>query len=222
MKQSFLFLFALLFSFSISAQDHEATLYFHDGTDISGYASLKLDKASFYGLPQDKILFRVSKDDEPDTWDQETITKIVFHDFDFPRTFEYIEIKFSNGNETCLFELITEGEVNLYADAMAAWNSKPKDPDQGSHVLPDEKHLKVKRKNETKLTSFNGNKKKIATYFNECPGVIEILTNNSVKAETLQEIVEYYNDLCIGYDPASSAKKQKTTGDTETEQEDGE
>lgn len=218
MKQSFLLLFALLFSFSINAQDHEATLYFHDGTDISGYASLKLDKASFYGLPQDKILFRVSKDEEPDTWDQETISKIVFHDFDFPRTFEYVEIKFSDGSETCLFELITEGEVNLYAEAMAAWNSKPKDPDQGSHILPAEKYLKVKRKNETKLTSFNGNKKKIATYFNECPGVIEILTNNSVKSPILEEIVEYYNDLCIGYDPSKDVNKQKVVEETDPEE----
>lgn len=213
MKQSLLFLVTFFLSLPLIAQEHEATLYFQDGTDVSGYGTLKLDKASFYGLPKDKIVFRVTKDDEPDTWDEKTVTKIVFHDFDSPRTFEYVEIKFSNGNEICLLELIIKGEVNLYADALAAWNSKPKDPDEGSHIIPDSKYLKVKRDKETKLTVLTGNKKKIAAYFNECPGIVERLSSNEFNIGSLEDIVEYYNDLCSDnfLEAARPVKKQEET-----------
>lgn len=221
MKQLLLVVLSFLFSLPIAAQDeHEATLYFLDGTDISGYATLKLDKASFYGAPQDKIVFRVTKDEKADVWDQKTVTKVVFHDFDTPRTFEYIEINYSNGTEITLLELIIKGEVSLYADALAAWNSKPKDPDEASHITPDPKYLKVKRDKETKLTTLTGNKKKIAAYFNECPGIVERLENNTFSIATLEDIVEYYNDLCSDNfleAPPRAVKKQADRDEEEGE-----
>lgn len=219
MKQLLLFVLSFLFSLPLLAQEHEATLYFLDGTDVSGYATLKLDKASFYGAPQDKISFRVTKDEQADVWDQKTVSKIVFHDFDSPRTFEYVEIKYSNGTEITLLEVIIRGEVSLYADALAAWNSKPKDPDEGSHITPDPKYLKVKREKETKLTILTGNKKKIASYFNECPGIVERLESNIFNIGTLEDIVEYYNDLCSDNFLAAPepVKKQRNR-----EEEDGE
>lgn len=218
MKQLLLFVLSFLFSLSAIAQEeHEATLYFLDGTDISGFATLKLDKASFYGAPQDKIAFRISKDEKADLWDQKTVSKVVFHDFDTPRTFEYVESKFSNGNEITLVELIIKGEVSLYADALAAWNSKPKDPDEGSHKTPDSKYLKVKRDKETKLTVLTGNKKKIAAYFNECPAIVERLENHTFSIATLEEIVEYYNDLCSDnfLEPAQRVVKKSVDRDEE-------
>jgi len=206
---SILLYLTLFFCLPAIAQDeHEATIYFLDGTDVSGYATLKFDKESFYGMPQDKILFRVSKEDKADTWDEKTVSKIVFHDFEFPRTFVYIPMVTFNVTEYYFLELISSGEVNLYADAMAAWNTKPgKDDEEGAHILPDEKYLKVKRDTETKLTSLGGSKKKIATYFNECPGIIERLNSNVFNTKTLEDIVEYYNDLCAG----ELADKEKNT-----------
>ncbi len=189
------FLIVLVCS-TITAQEHKAIIYFIDGTDVSGYATLKFDKESFYGMPKDKIVFRVSKDDEADSWDEESVTKIVFTDFEFPRTFEYVEIKTFNVTEYYLLELLTSGEVNLYADAMEAWKMKPNKEDEGTIPIPDEKYLRVKRKNETKLTSFGGSKRKIANYFYECPGIIERLNTNVFNVKTLLDIVEYYNDLC--------------------------
>lgn len=188
-------LFLLVF-LPVTAQEHKAILYFLDGTDISGYATLKFDKESFYGMPQDKIVFRVSKDEEADTWDEESVSKVVFTDFEFPRTFEYVEIKTFNVSEYYLLELLVSGEVNLYADAMEAWKMKPAKEDEGTLPIPDEKYLRVKRKNETKLTAFGGSKRKIASYFYECPGIIERLNSNVFNVRTLMDIVEYYNDLC--------------------------
>jgi hypothetical protein len=221
MKQFLLFVFSILFSLPIIAQEeHEATLYFLDGTDVTGYATLKLDKASFYGAPQDKIAFRVTKDEQADVWDQKTVSKVVFLDFDTPRTFEYVEIKYSNGTEITLLELIIKGEVNLYADALAAWNSKPKDPEEGSHKTPDPKYLKVKREKEIKLTILTGNKKKIAAYFNECPGIVERLETNVFNIGTLEDIVEYYNDLCS--DNFLEAAPRPVKKQQDRDEEDGE
>jgi len=208
--------FTLALHFSAIAQEHEATIYFLDGTDVSGYASLKFDKESFYGMPQDKIEFRVSKDDKADNWDEKTVSKIVFHDFEFPRTFEYLPLTTYNGTEYYFLELISSGEVNLYADAMAAWNVKPdKDAEEGTHILPDEKYLKVKRKTEKNLTTLGNSKKKIATYFNECPGIIERLNSNVFNPKTLEDIVEYYNDLCAG-ELADKDKNLKKPQDEES------
>jgi len=215
---SSILLYLALFSLPVlaQAQEHEATIYFLDGTDVSGYATLKFDKESFYGTPKDKIVFRVSKDDTADNWDETTVSKIVFHDFEFPRTFEYIPIVTFSQTDYYFLELISTGEVNLYADAMEAWNTKPaKDQEEGTHVLPDSKFLKVKRKTEKNLTSLGNSKKKIANYFNECPGIIERLNSNVFNTRTLEDIVEYYNELCAGELAETDKNPKKAHGDDE-------
>jgi len=198
MKQLSVLLLLLISRLTLSAQDHEATMYFLDGTEVTGFASLTFVKESFYGIPKDKISFRVTTDDDPDLWDSETISKVVFHDFGTPKTFEFINVVYIDGTQKSLFEVIATGEVNLYAEAIGVWNTKEDDI-----ITPENKYLKIKRNNEKDFATLT-NKKKIAAYFNQCPGVLEGLEDNTFSNRTLPDIVEYYNKEC----GAAKAKAQ--------------
>lgn len=198
MKQLSILLLLLISRLTLSAQDHEATMYFLDGTEVTGFASLTFVKESFYGIPKDKISFRVTTDDDPDLWDSETISKVVFHDFGTPKTFEFINVVYIDGTQKSLFEVIATGEVNLYAEAIGVWNTKEDDI-----ITPENKYLKIKRNNEKDFATLT-NKKKIAAYFNQCPGVLEGLEDNTFSNRTLPDIVEYYNKEC----GAAKAKAQ--------------
>lgn len=189
MRHLLLPLLFLLHGLTATAQDHEATMYFHDGTDISGFASIKFIKESFYGLAKDKISFRVSQDEEPDFWDEETITKIVFHDFGEPITFEYITVTYIDGTQASLFQVVEPGEIALYAEAATVW-----DPKTDKLLPPMPKNLKAKRSTEKDFAVLS-NKKKIVSYF-QCQGITDRLDTGEFNSRTIAEMVGYYNESC--------------------------
>lgn len=192
MRQFIVSLFIVLQCFAVTAQEHEATMYFLDGTDVTGFATIKFVKESFYGMPKDKVSFKVSTDDEPDLWDDETISKVVFHGFGEPKTFEYINVTYVDGTQASLFQVIEPGEVTIYAEATGVWDTEKDDL-----LPPQPRNLKVKRSTEKDFANLS-NKKKIAAYFNQCPGIIEKLESGEFNSRTILEIVSYYNESCIG------------------------
>jgi hypothetical protein len=189
MRQITLSLLFILQAFVSVAQEHEATMYFNDGTDVSGYASIKFIKESFYGLAKDKISFRITLDEEADLWDEETVSKIVFHDFGEPQTFEYINVTYIDGTQASLFQIIQPGEITIYAEATGVWDGKT---DQ--IIAPMPKNLKIKRTDEKDFAILT-NKKKIAAYF-QCPGINERLESGEFNSRTVQEMATFYNDSC--------------------------
>lgn len=204
MRHFTIILLSLFACMSLKAQDHEATIYFADGTEITGLATIKFVKESFYGLPKDKISFRVSQDDESDMWDDEAITKIVFHGFGTPVTFEYIPVVYVDGTQASLFQVIATGEVNLYAEAAGVWDTKTDDL-----VMPQPRSLKAKRDGEKEFANLT-NKKKITTYFKGCPGINAGLESGEFSSRTPAELVTYYNENCGSKDIA--APDTKNTG----------
>lgn len=149
---------------------------------------------------KDNVLFRISKDDKPDAWDGSMVERIVFHGFEFNKTYEFVETTFNRKPEWNLYELVSEGEVNLYSDDFTYWTvSLSTGKPTISPALIHGRDIFVKRKIESKFTSFGGSKKKIAAYFNNCSGIVKKLETNEFNIGTIREIVEYYNDLCIGH-----------------------
>ncbi|WP_146185950.1 hypothetical protein [Flavobacterium album] len=158
-----------------------------------------------------KIFFKISKDDKPDEWDGEDVDKIVFSGYDFSET-TYQFVKVTKDSETyyALLQLISEGEVSLYATIDPKPDKKRYRTTtrfmggQGFSGMPTvsttemeyEPYYYVKRTDEPKLTSFIGNKKRIAEYFKNCPGIVKRLKSNEFGVKTLEQIVEYYNDFC--------------------------
>ncbi|PZR09277.1 MAG: hypothetical protein DI539_22100 [Flavobacterium psychrophilum] len=185
-----LFFFLFIFSgLTAIAQDHAATMYFNDGTDVAGYASIKFIKESFYGMPKDKISFRVSEDEEAELWDEETVSKIVFHDLPEPLTLEYINVTYVDGTQYSLFQVVEPGEITLYAEASTIWDTKT------DKILPPmPKNLKVKRATEKEFAVLT-NKKKISAYF-QCQGITDRLDSGEFNSRTVVEMVNYYNESC--------------------------
>ncbi|AXG74775.1 hypothetical protein DVK85_11250 [Flavobacterium arcticum] len=194
-------LFILLTTSILFAQEYEATIYFHDGVSLSGYAEIKEDKNVYRERLNNKILFRLTKNDEPDVWDGIMIDRIVFEDFGIDATYQYVEIISRNSVEKYLFEIITEGEVTLYYEYTNNWTFYTDMNNQPMGGYNDiDRTLWLKRKGEKELTTIGRNKVKIAEYFDQCPGIVKKLKTNEFGYNNLKDIVEYYNDICAGYD----------------------
>ncbi len=203
-------LFILLTTTILFAQEYEATIYFHDGVSLPGYGEIKEDKSFFRNRgdrPKDKILFRLTKDDEPDVWDGTMIDRIVFEDFGIDATYQYISFSSIDSAEKYLFEVLTEGEITLYCEYTNEWVDRyPINNDNAIDLLHTgsyrvtERTLWLKRKGEETLTKIGRNKVKIAEYFDQCPGIVKKLKTNEFGYNNLKDIVEYYNDICAGYD----------------------
>ena len=197
MKQILLFLFFFIHSFTALSQDTPATIYFNDGESVVGYGHLHREKKATY---YDKIAFKLSREEEADLWGSEMVERVVFHFFENPRTFVYVTTNNENTTNTLLLELIAEGEVNFYAYTYISGTSPMNHGAmRGSSVEVEKITYMVKRDDEGKFANLNS-KKKIIEYFKDCPGIATKLNNHEFSITDLEDIVNYYNDYCAGYD----------------------
>lgn len=194
----------LLVTLSTTAQDKEAKLFFKDGTSVTGYAKLK-DKRGFTS-GSGKILFRLSKEDEPDEWDHKAVDKIKFFGFEYYKTFVYVKARYKSYTGYYLLELITEGEVNLYKKTsygetsiigMGDFNLGAQNTYR-MHEYRESNIYVVKRDSELKLMELD-DRKKIIEYFKDCPNIKKGLDEKEFKVSDLRDIVEYYNESCSNY-----------------------
>lgn len=202
----FIVVVVLLIALSTTAQDKEAKLFFKDGTSVTGYAKLK-DKRGFTS-GSGKILFRLSKEDEPDEWDHKAVDKIKFFGFEYYKTFVYVKARYKSYTGYYLLELITEGEVNLYKKTSYGETSNFNFNVGNFNLETQNKHgmreyresniYVVKRDSELKLMELN-DRKKIIEYFKDCPNIKKGLDEKEFKVSDLRDIVEYYNESCSTY-----------------------
>ncbi len=172
-------------------QDQEATLHFYDGSSIEGYG---------YIFQRYKIKFRASLEDEPDVWEGLVVSGITFHGFEYDIRFDYQYAK-NHERYPLLLEVLTEGEVTLYANVIKDIFFIPsfddKIPGLGSSLITGVKYY-VKRENEELATKLKGRFKKcIIAYFGECSGLIKGIDNHEFRWATMIDLVNYYNDFCV-------------------------
>lgn len=185
---TFLIVFITSFSFS---QTQEATLHFNDGTSIEGYG---------YIFQNYKIKFRATLEDEADVWTGIIVSGITFHGFEYDIKFGYLYVK-NHKRYPLLLEVLTEGEVTLYASVSRETFTQPINDDgiipQSAVSYPTVRYY-VKRDNEELATKLKGRFKKcITAYFGECSGIIKGIDNHKFRWATLIDLVEYYNDFCV-------------------------
>ncbi len=187
--------FSILFAVTITsfcfAQTQEATLHFYDGTSVDGYGSI---------FQNYKIKFKVSLEDEPDVWTGLIVSGITFHGFEYDIKFGYLHAK-SHKRYPLLLEVLTEGEVTLYASINRKTFFQPINDDaiipQSTVSYPIIKYY-VKRDDEELGTKLKGRFKKcILSYFGECSGIIEGIDNHEFHWATMIDLVNYYNDFCV-------------------------
>ena len=147
------------------SQTQEATLHFQDGESISGYGFI---------FQRYKIKFRASLEDKPDIWDGTVTSGITFHGFEYDIKFEYQYAK-NHERYPLLLEVLTEGEVTLYANVIKDLFFIPsfnKDYIGLNSISISGLKYYVKRENEKLATKLKGRFKKcISEYFGECIGI---------------------------------------------------
>lgn len=188
------------------SQTQEAIIYFQDGDSIEGFASLKFNK----------IKFKVSPDDKPDTWDYEHVKKITFLGFDMAITFEYVTL--TSLDQPKLVEIITKGEATLYKKLGSDFSLtdqliNPYDDPQPAGYNPTTKTYSQKRdvpefyyikKQKDKYPTcincglVNAWRKNTSKFFSDCDFIVKKLKGDKWVFEDIKEIVEFYNDICLG------------------------
>lgn len=207
MKHIYKSIIIILFFISLKtySQTQEAILYFKEGNPIEGFASLK----------NNKIKFKISADDKADTWDYENVSKIKFIGFDIVQTYEYV--KLSRSDDPKLLELVVEGEVNLYRMEKEQIFTDPTITKKtavsphGSNAIngyayQTEQYRElfyVKRKKDQYPTYINSGvfsnwKKTTTNFFADCDALVKRIKDNKLGFNQINEIVEFYNDICLG------------------------
>lgn len=172
-----------------NSQTQEATLHFYDGASIEGYGLI---------FQKYKIKFRASLEDEPDVWDGTIVSGITFHGFEYDVKFGYVYAK-NHERYPLLLEVLTEGEVTLYANVTSESYYVPsfeeKMPSVGIHLNGTKYY--VKREEEELATKLKGRFRNcIIEYFGECSGIIKGIDNHEFRWATMINLVNYYNDFC--------------------------
>nr|WP_321245917.1 hypothetical protein [uncultured Psychroserpens sp.] len=176
------------------SQTQDATIHFNDGTSVFGYGEIKDDW---------KIKFRTSQDIDADIWTDKMVYGITFHGFEEDVEYRYMYKK-EDQRYPLLLEVLTEGEVTLYADT---FSSKIFIPFVSGNVfslstiqIPTTTKLYVNRRSDFIISSLNGGfKRKIRAYFADCPMLLEKVNNNEFGRPQIIELVNYYNDFCTDW-----------------------
>jgi hypothetical protein len=194
-----------------NAQDQKATLFLKNGSTLEGWAKI---------TSNNNIKYRATKEGKFEVWTYDSIDYIEFYNEDQVFTFEYIY--FRHRKEGTLMEVLTEGEITLYSknpdvydaitggDSGLSFGSKRT---SNSEVAPNSvldqensprlrRDLYLKKKSGLPIlatVSFLRNWKKLMKdYFKDCPILVRKIENNEFGSENLIEMVEFYNDICVG------------------------
>lgn len=201
-RKLLIFIFILIINFAFS-QDQEATIVFNDGSSIEGFGSIN----------KNKIYFRASLDDKPDSWSYDMVKGITFLGFESTIKYEYVLLDEFSKPDPQLLEVVEEGNVVLYAriretfqttgfnsngfnvhSARIATNNIVSYRSGRENVTTE---LYVKRANEKYPLSLNSSfYKRAVKYFSDCEVLSKKIDKGEFSKNKILEIVQYYNDIC--------------------------
>ncbi|MBW1297917.1 hypothetical protein [Aquimarina litoralis] len=190
MKKIIFFILVLISFNEMFSQEQEAEIFFKDGTSLEGYGMIhKLNE----------IKFRISLDDDYDVWTYLMVKSIVFFDYNHGGMYEYVTLKPNESPK--LLEVLSEGNINLYADVTSYNYYTGGNFQDRSSTIQKKKFsinkLYVKRTNEKHPTALTGNfRKKAQKYFSDCKEIVEKLKTGEFRKTNANEMVDYYNDFC--------------------------
>lgn len=104
MIKKLLFFVFILVSHFLFCQDQEAIILFSDGSTVEGFGSIN----------KNKVYFRASLDDKPDSWSYDMVKGITFLGFESTIKYEYVSLDEFSKPEPQLLEVVEEGNVVLY------------------------------------------------------------------------------------------------------------
>ena len=194
------FLFLLILTVSFYGQTKEAIIYFKDGTSIKGLGMIKKANEFASFRSQDKILFRITENDKPDLWTSEDVKGITFFDFENSRVMEFLKV--DKYEKVELLEVITDGTVKLYKQTKIVDNYLPSNNgnfESGGMIKTEVEAYYLKRGSEEYPTKIKDNYiKSTSKYFSDCELLVQKIKNHEFTFDTLDKLVNFYNDICSG------------------------
>lgn len=206
-KKFITFVFILIVNHAF-CQDQEATILFNDGSTIEGFGSIN----------KNKVYFRASLDDKPDSWSYDMVKGITFLGFESTIQYEYVLLDEFSHPEPQLLEVVEEGNVILYARIRESFMGTSFNPNgfnsngfniKSTQIVTNNvvsyrsgrenvtTDLFVKRASEKYPTSLNsGFYKKVAKYFSDCEVINKKIDKGEFSKNKILELVQYYNDIC--------------------------
>lgn len=191
------FLFCLLTTAPILAQNNLATLEFKDGKQRKGLAKL---------IGGDQIKFKKAKGQKAEKFHFSELQKAVIYDSEEPSTYVYIETPKGRFNVVKELEI---GAVNLYVLEEKGYAPPMQMGGANGHMnvtggnFYDLQNLYVKSGENGELTHLGSNqlfsknfKKAASDYFSNCPELVKKIQNRDFKKKHVKDIVHYYNTKC--------------------------
>lgn len=184
------FLIAFILSISVNGQSTEATLILLDGSEFVGYGKI---------IKNNKILFRMELEDEPDKWDATQVERIEFdHGFKIV-TYEFVQFKKS---KPILYRVIEPGFMTLYAFSESYWtpNSTVANGFMGGSYKVSTTNYYIKRTDRDILypvaRNENAWKKRLINCFDDCPELMEIFNSPDIRNYKIEDLVWNFNETC--------------------------
>lgn len=190
MKSLISLLFLLFINYAFSQDYREATIIFNDSTSIKGLGEIK----------NNEIYFKLKQEDKPDKWSYDIAKGIIISGYGFSEKYEYI--KFGKHSKPKIFEVIEEGNINLYRESKMYYTSNGsatggKLPTNFSTYQFTTETFYVKKKSEEFATDISFSFKTTAKkYFSDCKKIIEKINNAKFTRKNIPDMVFYYNEFC--------------------------
>lgn len=199
MKKTFLLVLICCFvgSFFAIAQNDAATIYFKDGTKLTGLAKL---------INGDQVKFKKFKGDKVKKYHFDNLAQVVINDREEASTYIYLETREGYYNVVRELEI---GAVNLYVLEQTGYSAPmfvggangQMNIAHGSYY--DIKNLYVRRGVSGEITHLGSNqlfsknfKNAASAYFSNCPVLVEKIQNKEYKKKHIRDIVNFYNLKC--------------------------
>lgn len=187
-----LIIVAFLFILPTMAQKEKAILYFKNGKEIKGLASI---------TGKDKIKFRPDLNSKRKTYDHNDISTIVIDENGILNEYNYLVIESSSKNSTnkiMLLHKYIDGKMRLYKRKY--WSTIK----TGSEIVnPSIKKTDYYIAKDSSVLAFpfgnTGRKKfiKIArNKFKDCPELVKKIENKIYTSSRIEDIVQFYNYHC--------------------------
>lgn len=183
----------------VMAQSQKATLYFKDGTQLTGLGKT---------ISKRRVKFRKSSKTKPEKYSFSKLDKLVIHEDGDEKV--YKEIKLMGKEDSIVLQEVLIGRLSLYkteshgqsppfsGNGFAPGNAGMAGGNfysiQNYYVLKDGVDGVV---HLTSSQFFGKNFKKGASaYFKDCPSLVEKIQTREYKKRDIEEIIKYYNNNC--------------------------
>lgn len=199
-KPTFLFLLLFFFAFAFNAfsQNKKCTIFFNDGSSVSGLGKIKVDNF---------IKFRLNEDAQSINYDPKSINKITINENGLTETYKYKKEKEAFHK---WLKVVIEGKVNLYKNDVSGFYSAPTMTPAGfgtgmgmSMGGTTIVNFFIEHENDPevfKITSFGtiskNFKKAGSNFFKDCPVLVEKIDNKTFKKDDIEAVVKFYNENC--------------------------